>query len=444
VKLLPPDELLARLDRRLPILTGARRDLPERQRTLRAAIEWSYDLLSAEEQRLFVRLGVFKGWTLDAAEKVCGAELDVLSSLLDKNLIRRDRERFSMLETIREYAVERLEASGEDDATRRRHAEYFTRLAEPAGAADLGPAQTALRGRFRENWDNIRAVFGWALQSGEIEAGLRLAGALGTVWLDRNVALEGQQWFGTMLDRADAVDDAVRARALGAASMVAGVRGDYVAAIAWGEEALAYYRRIGSDWGVAWVLTTLAVAPMELGRPEEAGPLLEEAEVLHRKLGSSAGIRRVLHLQGQQASAVGDLDRGRRLLRESSELSAREGDKFSAASSLHSLGDIELEAGALDAAEAAYLDGLRTAWESGMDRLVGYALAGLAAVAAERGAPERAALFWGFVDAYAERLQFTLRHRSLYEERLAGLVGTDAYEVGRRLAVEAVVEQALT
>jgi len=443
VKLLPPDELLTRLDRRLPILTGARRDLPERQRTLRAAIEWSYDLLDTEEQRLFARLGVFSGWTLDAAEQVCDAELDVLASLLDKSLTRRDGERFSMLETIREYAVERLEGSREAETIRRRHAEYFTRLAGPAAAGDLGPAQVAVRGRFREDWDNIRSVFRWALDSGEIEAGLRLAGSLDTVWLDRNVALEGQQWLEAMLARPEPVDEAVRARALASASMCAGVRGSYAEAIAWGEEALAYYRRVGSDWGIAWMLSTLAVAPMELGQPAIAGPMLEEAEALHRKVGSASGVRRALHLRGQQAAAVGDLDQGRRLLRESAELSARERDSFSAASSLHSLGDIELEAGALDAAEAAYVDGLRIAWESGADRLIGYGVAGLAAVAGARGDAERAALFWGFVEAYAERLQFTLRGRTLYEKQLVGVVGAEAYEAGRRLDVAAVVEKAL-
>src|SRR5215207_8321907 len=167
VKVLSPDQLLLRLNRRLPFLTAGRRDLPERQRTLRATIEWSHDLLAAEEQRLFARLGVFSGgWTLDAAEQVCDAELDVLASLLDKSLVRRDGERFSMLETIREYAVERLEASGGANELRRRHAEYFTELAEESRGDYLGPAQAAHRTRFREDWDNVRAVFRWALESG--------------------------------------------------------------------------------------------------------------------------------------------------------------------------------------------------------------------------------------------------------------------------------------
>ena len=272
---------------------------------MRAAIEWSYDLLNAEEQRLFVRLGVFKGWTLDAAEQVYDAELDVLSSLLDKNLIRRDGERFSILD----------------------------------------------------------------------------------------------------------------------------VRGDYSAAIAWGEEALAHYRLIGSDWGIARVLTTLAVGPMELGRPGEARPMLEEAEVLHRKLGSSAGLRRVPHLQGQQAAAVGDLDRGRPVQR----------------GQLAALARRHRARGGCPRGGRSCLPG-HAANRLGVGRRPSRRLrAGRSR--GRRGQARRSRArcpLLGFVDAYAERLQFTRRHRSLYEEPLAGLIGTDAYEAGRRLDVEAVVERALT
>jgi tetratricopeptide (TPR) repeat protein len=168
--------------------------------------------------------------------------------------------------------------------------------------------------------------------------------------------------------------------------------------------------------------------------------MLEEAERLHRKAGHSGGLRRVLHLRGQQAEAVGDIPGGRGLLREAAELSLEEEDTFSAASSFHSLGDLELEAGDVDAAEAAYRTALQIAWDTGADRLVCYGLAGLAAVAAARGEVERAALLWGFVEGYERRLQFSLRRRGLYEERLAALTGTEA---GGRLDLDAAVEIAL-
>ena len=443
VKVLPPGELLGRLNQRLPMLTGTRRDLPERQRTLRATIGWSYELLTPGEQLLFECLSVFSGgWSLDAAEKVCDADLDTLASLLDKSLIRRDADRFSMLGTIQEYAAERL---GPADKTRRRHAEFFTELAEATQRDHLGPAQAPLRRRFRTEWDNIRAALQWTVDSGETELGLRLAGALTTIWLDRNFAVEGQQWFETLLERPEPVADEVRAKALGTAAMIAGVRSDFEHAMGWGQDALDLYRALGAEEGIAWSLTTVAIGPMEQGRPAEAGPMLDEAEDLHRKLGLPGGLRRVLHLQGQQAAAVGDLDRGRRLLRESADLSVGADDHFSAASSLHSLGDLDLEAGDPEAAERDYRDALRISWDSGADRLVCYSLAGLASRAAASGDPEQAALLWGFVEAYEERLRFTLRRRGLYEERCgpSAAAHPEQYDEGRRLGVDEAVEIAL-
>lgn len=447
VKVLPPGELLGRLDRRLPLLTASRRDLPDRQKTLRATIEWSYDLCSAEEQELFGLLSVFSGgWSLDAAETVCEADLETLASLLDKSLIRREGDRFSMLETIREFAVEQLEMSVEAEEVRRRHAGYFTAMAEAVETEHLGPAQAPLREQFRTEWDNIRAALSWAVESGETEQGLRLAGGLTIVWLDQNVAVEGERWFRTLFESSAPVDDAIRAKALLTAAMVAGVRGDYASASVRGEEALRIFRALGSEEGIAGALTGLAVVPVELGRPEEAGPMLEEAEALHRKAGNSGGTRRVLHLRGLQAAAVGDVDKARRLFRDAAELSRQEDDTFSAVSALHSLGDVELGAGEIDAAEAAYRDGLRSAWDTSADRLVCYCLAGLAAAAAARGDAGHAALLWGFVEAYEERLRFTMRGRALYGELLepAAAGHPEQLDAGRRLGVDAAVEIALS
>jgi predicted ATPase len=442
VKVLPPGELLGRLDRRLATLTAARRDLPERQQTLRATIEWSHELCSAEEQRLFGRLAVFAGgFTLEAAESVCEADIDVLASLLDKSLIRREVERFSMLETIREYAVERLEESSEADEMRRRHAEYFAELAEAVEDDHLGPDQAELRERFRTEWDNVRAALDWAVESAETELGLRLAGALTLLWLDQNVAVEGERWFGALLANTEGVDREVRAKALMTAGIVAGVRSNFDQAWVWTEEALAEFRALGSEPGIAWTLTNLAIGPLESGRPEEARSMLEEAEALHLRLGNEGGLRRVKHLLGQQAVAVGDVERGRRLLQESAQLSRSAGDAFSVASSLHSLGDVELQAGDSRAAEAAYEEALRTAWGSSANRLVCYCLAGLAAVSRENGDAERAALLWGFAQAYEERLRFTMRGRSLYADRLDPVAAAHPAEcqAGSRLDVDAAV-----
>jgi non-specific serine/threonine protein kinase len=414
---------------------------------LRATIAWSYDLSSGEEQELFARIAVFSGgFTLQAAEIVCDADLDTVASLLDKSLIRREGERFSMLETIREYAVERLEEAGEGDVIARRHAEYMTELAESVEFDYLGPQQAAVRERFRTEWDNVRSALAWTLESGETELGLRLVGALAMVWLDQNLAVEGERWLQAFFARPEPVDPEVRAKALMAGATVAGVRSQYELAFSRSEEALEYFRSVGSEEGIAWSLTGRAVAPLELGKPEEAGPMLEEAEALHRKLGYDAGIRRVLHLRGQQAAAVGDSERGRQLLQESADLSRARADMFSTASSTHSLGDLELAAGNLDAADENYREGLRVSWEIGSDRLVCYGVAGLAAVGAERGQAERAALLWGFAESYEKRLNFTLRRRELYADRLLepAAAAQDRYDAGGSLDVAAAVEIALS
>ena len=447
VKVLPPGELLTRLDRRLPVLTASRRDLPARQQTLRATIEWSYELCSAEEQRLFARLAVFSGgFTLEAAETVCDATLDTLEALLDKSLVRREGDRFSMLETIREYAAERLEESGERDRVMPRHLWYLAKLAEATETEWVGPAARELHERFQTEWENVRSALGWALESGETELGLRLAGSLTTVWLDRNVAVEGERWFRELLENSEGVDRFVRAKALVTASNVAGVRGNIDSAMAWSEEALAEFRELGSEAGIAWTLANLAIAPLEEGRLDEARSMLEEAEALHLKLNSPRGVRRVRHLLGQQAFAAGDVERGRLLLRESTDLSLAADDKFGAASSLHTLGDVELVSGEIDAAETAYEDALRLAWDSSSDRLVCYCLAGLGAVAAEQGNAERAALLWGFAEAYEERLRFTMRWRSEYAERLDPVAAAhpQQHEAGRRLDMGDAVEAALS
>jgi predicted ATPase len=446
VKVLPPGELLGRLEQRLPLLTSSRRDLPERQQTLRATIEWSYDLCSADEQQLFGRLAVFSGgFTLDAAERVCDASLDTLALLLDKSLIRRDGDRFSMLETIREFAVERLDESGDEDELRRRHVAYLAELAEASQEILFGPEDNSQREQFRVEWDNVRAALTWAVENRETELGLRLAGSLTMGWLDRNLAVEGERWLQVLLEAPGPVDDAVRGRALITAATVAGVRGDFDQAAVWGTDALEYFRTAGSEFGLAWSLTTMAYLRLERGDLAQAAEMLDEAEALQRRAGSSTGIRRILHLRGQQAAAAGDIDRARRVLRESGELSRTEDDLFSVASTFHSLGDVELDAGEIDAAERAYRDALRSAWDCEADRLVCYCLAGLAAVAAGRGDGRRAALLWGFAEAYEERLRFTMLRRSLYAERLEPVAAAhpEQREAGRRLDVDAAVEIAL-
>jgi predicted ATPase len=446
VKVLSLRELLDRLDQRLSVLAGGRRDLPERQRALRTTIQWSYDLCTEEERALFRRLAVFAGGaTLAAVEAVCGGDLDLVESLVDKSLVRHDGERFTMLETIREYAAERLAECGEADELRRRHVMYFLAVAERVEAEQLDAGPTGWRERLRPEWDNFRAAWAWSLETGESELGLRLAGAVSFAWLDRNLLAEGNRLFEALLPAAPDVDERVRARALFAWGMIASVQSDWTRTKQLGEEALEIFLRRGDALGTAWTLTNLAAVPLELGRPEEARAMLDEAQELFRSAGSEGGQRRLGHLYAQLAAETGDSDLARMQLRESAVRSLAAGEDFSASTTLHSLGDVELTDGAIDAAAAAYAEALRVAWNTGAQRVVCYALAGLATVAAERGRLEDAALLWGFVERYEERLTFTLRRRSRYAETLdaATAAHPERWQAGRDLEVGAAVEYAL-
>jgi predicted ATPase len=447
VKVLSLPELLERLDRRLAILAGGRRDLPERQRALRTTIQWSYDLCTKDERMLFRRLSVFVGGaTLQAVEDVCGGDLDLVESLVDKSLVRRDGERLTMLETIREYAADQLAEEGEEDELRRRHASYFLAVAEQVETEQVDAGPTGWRERLRPEWDNLRAVLAWSLETGESELGLRLAGSISFAWLDRNLLAEGNRLFEALLRAAPDVDELVRAKALFVWSMIASVQSDWVRTQELGEEALEIFRRSGHRLGVGWTLMNLAVTPLEFGRVEEARAMLDEADALLRSEGSRGGLRRISHLSAQLAAEAGDTERSRRELRESAELSLAEGEDFSAATTLHSLGDVELTDGAIDAAGGAYAEALEVAWSTGAHRVVCYSLAGLAAVTAERGRFEEAALLWGFVERYEERLTFTLRRRSRYAERLDAAAADHAerWRAGRDMDVGAAVEYALS
>jgi predicted ATPase len=288
VKALSARQMLGRLEQRLPLLTGGARDLPERQRTLRATIEWSYELLAPEEQRLFARLAVFSGGcTLEAAEEVAAADLDTLRSLIDKSLLRHTEERFWLLETIREYAAERLDDCGEAEELRRRHVEHFLALAEEAHP---NVRDEWLRGgrewldRLEREHDNLRAAFDRLEASGETELALRLAGALSAFWESRGHVPEGRRRLERAL-RAEERPTAVRARALNGAADMAALGGDPGTGRLRAKEALTLHRMLGDALGTAESLQKLGYAIVEEGDPARARPLLEESIRIFRELG---------------------------------------------------------------------------------------------------------------------------------------------------------------
>jgi tetratricopeptide (TPR) repeat protein len=280
---LSPAQILERMSKRLDLLKGGR-DADPRQATLRATIEWSYELLDDEERRLFARLAVFAGGcTLGSAEEVVDADLDVLQSLVDKSLLRHTEGRFWMLETIREYAIERLDASGEADRWRRSHAEHLLSLAEEA-APHLREESKDWLDRLEREHDNLRTAFDVLESSGATELVVRLAGAASMFWSMRFHLVEGRRRVESAL-RAYDRPTAARARALLGAADLAIDTGDAASVQRWGEQALALHRSLGDRWGAAYALLLLGHAAADQDEPETARQLFEEAADAFRELG---------------------------------------------------------------------------------------------------------------------------------------------------------------
>jgi predicted ATPase/DNA-binding CsgD family transcriptional regulator len=412
IRLLSPEAMLPRLGHGLALLTGGRRDLPTRQRTLRSAIAWSYDLLPEVEQRLFRQLGVFVGgFTLEAAEEVCGADgdaqgaarpghemslLDGIAALVDYNLVRAEAQpggepRFRVLETIREFALERLEASGEEEALRNRHFAYFLRLAERAEPELRGSNQVAWLARLEYEHDNLRAALGWSLlETDRAEDGQRLAGSLFWFWSLHAHLGEGRRWLQQTLALSDATPASVRAKLLEGAGLLASQQGEYGRAVALREMALALSRAVGDRFGIARGLTSLGVVKAFQGDSLRAAVLLEEGLALFRELGDTWSIALALRNLGRVAVREGDQQRAIALSEESLALSRQLGDKWGIAWSLHDLGDVLGRQG--DSARAAVLleESLALRRELGDKRGTAWTLNSLARVTHAEGDNERA------------------------------------------------------
>ena len=302
IKVFTPQALLARLDRRLQVLTGGARDLPLRQRNLRSTLAWSYQLLDAREQQLFRQLSVFVGGcTLEAAEVVCGtlreseeegSILDRIASLLDKSLLKQteqdDEPRLLMLETIREYGLEALASAGEAQATHEAHATYYLALAEEAEPQLVGPQQIVWLNRLEQEHDNLRAALRWALERGKarhsMELALRLGGALLRFWLMRGHWSEGRTFLEDALAGREGTVASVRGKALYTAAVLAFVQGDPDQAKLLSEESLALFREIKDIGSVMQCLNLLADVATQRGNLPAARSLLEEALALSREL----------------------------------------------------------------------------------------------------------------------------------------------------------------
>jgi predicted ATPase len=400
IRLLPPAALLSRLERRLPLLTGGARDLPDRQRTLRAAIAWSYDLLTQDEQALFRRLGVFVGAaTLAAIEAICAPEADAstergwdvmeeVTALVEHSLLHSNQSggepRVGMLETLREYAVEQLAASGEMEMLQRSHALYYLGMAEQAQAALSGPDKAAWLGRLEREHDNLRAALEWVQQRGEREIGLRLGAALWRYWQIHGHIREGNERLERLLSVADTDGNhavlAARAQALIGAGWLAHSLDRFEQASARFEESAALQRDAS---GITNLLANNAMEARAMGDYRRATALLEECLALCRAHGDRTSIgggglglslARLALVLGEQ----GDDDRATALWQECLDLHQELGDRGGIAAALLGLSDIARNRGDSQQTRRFGTESLALFRELGEQWAIGFALNNLA------------------------------------------------------------------
>ncbi len=472
-------QISERLTDSLKLLTGGDRTQVPKQRTLRGTLDWSHELLSTNEKKLFGRLSVFAGgWTLEAAEEV-GADgsiegsdvLDLLGRLVDKSLVVAEAEaqgavRYRMLEPIRQYAQERFEASEELVTIQRRHAEFFLALAEEAEPEVEGPQQAAWLERLEAEYDNLRAALSWSLERGEeTELGLRVAGALGQFWYLRGYLGEGRRWLEEALAKSSPASTAARANALHRLSFLAYLQGDLDRAQEASEEGLKL-EGVEQFWDIAGRRSVaaglgrlmLGIVASAQGDSERAIQLYEKSLALSRKIGDKRGIADNLLWLGIEMRPRGDLGKARELLEEGMVVAREVGDpdllaafltqlcdtfllqgdleratvvgekavaicrehkhRFMLSEVLCNLGWVALLRGNLERATTLYVESLELKREVGLMLLLPESLDGLACVATARGETERAVRLFGATQALHElvRNYLTVREYAALRE----------------------------
>jgi predicted ATPase/DNA-binding SARP family transcriptional activator len=429
-KLLTPQALLQRLSSRLQLLTSGARDLPARQQTLRNSIDWSYRLLEPAEQILLSRLVVFVGGcTLEAAESVCNANGDLdgavferIASLLDKNLLRREdgpegEPRFGMLETIREYALERLEESGEGETLRRQHAAYFvahTRALTP----DTHHVDYKSRlERLAWEHDNVRAALQWSIDHREAEMCVRFAETLWGFWFVRGFITEGRRWLEAILEVCQVLPPAMREPALVGAGELARAQGDYPSAQLLHQECLAIHQELGNKRGIARSFHDLAQVAMAQGDLQQALELSEESVRLRRELGAKAGINHALNALGEVLRFLGEYPRARQVHEECLAMARELGNLEAIYIALCSLGHIARRQQEYTQAVLWLQEGLILASDVGDRQNTAYLLEELAGVALGQGAADRAVRLWAATASEREAINCPLmpHERAAYE-----------------------------
>lgn len=444
-KLLAPGEILERLEREPHLLPSGPRDAPARQRTLAATIRWSYDLLRPDECLAFARLGVFAGGcTLEAAESVCDVTLESLGALVDNNLLRRRDGRFSMLETVRHFAVERLEEAGSDEL-RRRHAEWLTELAETmAERTTAGEDAKTWLDRIQPEHDNIRAALAWSLEE-EPELALRLASSLRLFWEVRGHFTEGERWLEEALQHAADAAPLVRLRAVSASGAIAFRVGKHELARERFSAALALARGFEDELWIARCLSDVGTAAAVLEEYDEASMLLEESADLFRKLDVPARLATVLGNLGHIASQRGDYERAIEVTEEA--LALESSHKANASISLFNLGSHNLQAGHREKAREWLDRAIAHTFELGFKEVMAYSLAAYVRLCLLEGKVPRAAYLAGIADGLLAEagLQLQPAEQALFDEAKVAAEQElgDAYSDAHDAAMATPLEEAL-
>jgi len=401
VKALSTEQILSRLERRLPLLTGGSRDAPERQRTLRATIEWSHDLLSDEEQQLFRRLSVFAGGcTLDAAEEVYEADLDTLQSLVEKSLLRFTNERYWMLETVREYALNRLEDSGEAEAFWQRHAEWFLELAERSEPEWTGANAGNWFVRIESEIDNVRSAVNWGLVHDRTLA-LSLVSSTWYFWGVTGRALEEARFLRASWDDGAPVE--LRIRALRALTAAAVGLNDAETVTAASTERLELARANDDLEQQAAAMNMLATGANLAGDRETARRWFEASLSLHRKIGNRAGLAAILGNFGRLERDEGDLQRSRELFEEQLAIDRAAGSEVDTAWTAKELASTATREGAFDEARELLDEGFEISSRLGLTVMEGDLVFALAELTSTIGRTRESAVLFGAFAGFNDR-----------------------------------------
>jgi predicted ATPase/DNA-binding SARP family transcriptional activator len=449
-KLLPPNTMSRRLDRALDLLVGGAQDLPGRQQTLRATLEWSHELLTEAERTLFARLAVFAGgWTLEAAEAVCSEErLDVfetLASLVDESLVRPLRRptgepRFAMLETIREYAAELFEESGEAETLRRRHCLYVLAQAEAAAKEWLagGGGVDAFLALLDEENDNLRTALAWAAELGELELEVRLAVAARWFWVIRGHLNEGRSFFDGILARTTGEATPLRILALVHGAVFPFRQGETRLAAELWQEGLDLSRELGDDDNASRAMAELGAVALAESDFDRAAALYEESAALFREQGNRSRLAVALSNLGAIANNQREHETAVGYLTEAISLARELGDDDGLAISLHNLARSDFALDRLDRGRAALLESLAVARRLGYREVIANSLGGFADLARLEDDAERAARMLGASEHLFREIGAALDpEEAEAQERIAAfVVGALGAERARELRAE--------